>query len=211
MKIPNIIGAAAIALAFGSSPAAAVVFTGSTSGCFGSSCSTSPIAITDQLAFVGNPFFNGSATTGPLVVNFGGFAVTDPLVFLGDFNDSYNGQTFNLTVNFLSPAGASPNPFNLSANLTGTLNWLMGGQLKIDFADSAQHFNYAGGSFDLAVQNVTLNTNILKHGDAQFLYGTFSNVAPVPEPSTWAMMILGFFGVGFLAYRRKREPTVRLA
>ncbi len=27
---------------------------------------------------------------------------------------------------------------------------------------------------------------------------------PVPEPSTWAMMILGFAGVGFLAYRRKR-------
>ena len=27
---------------------------------------------------------------------------------------------------------------------------------------------------------------------------------PVPEPSTWAMMILGFAGVGFMAYRRKR-------
>lgn len=25
----------------------------------------------------------------------------------------------------------------------------------------------------------------------------------VPEPSTWAMMILGFAGVGFMAYRRK--------
>jgi hypothetical protein len=25
----------------------------------------------------------------------------------------------------------------------------------------------------------------------------------VPEPSTWAMMILGFFGLGFMAYRKK--------
>ena len=25
----------------------------------------------------------------------------------------------------------------------------------------------------------------------------------VPEPSTWAMMILGFAGIGFMAYRRK--------
>ena len=34
----------------------------------------------------------------------------------------------------------------------------------------------------------------------------------VPEPSTWAMMILGFFGVGFMAYRRKgNQPAVRLA
>jgi hypothetical protein len=37
------------------------------------------------------------------------------------------------------------------------------------------------------------------------------NVAPVPEPATWAMMILGFAGVGFLAYRRKNQGRVRLA
>jgi hypothetical protein len=29
--------------------------------------------------------------------------------------------------------------------------------------------------------------------------------AAVPEPSTWAMMILGFCGVGFMAYRRKQS------
>jgi hypothetical protein len=29
-------------------------------------------------------------------------------------------------------------------------------------------------------------------------------VAAVPEPATWAMMILGFFGIGFMAYRRKQ-------
>ena len=33
----------------------------------------------------------------------------------------------------------------------------------------------------------------------------------VPEPSTWAMMILGFFGLGFMAYRRKSEGSLRLA
>ena len=30
----------------------------------------------------------------------------------------------------------------------------------------------------------------------------------VPEPSTWAMMILGFAGVGFMAYRRKSKPAL---
>jgi PEP-CTERM motif len=34
-------------------------------------------------------------------------------------------------------------------------------------------------------------------------------VAAVPEPSTWAMMILGFLGVGLMAYRRK--PAARNA
>jgi hypothetical protein len=33
----------------------------------------------------------------------------------------------------------------------------------------------------------------------------------VPEPSTWAMMVLGFAGVGFMAHRRSRKDrTVAL-
>jgi hypothetical protein len=40
---------------------------------------------------------------------------------------------------------------------------------------------------------------------------TISQVAAVPEPSTWAMMILGFFGIGFMAYRRNQSgPALRL-
>ena len=36
-------------------------------------------------------------------------------------------------------------------------------------------------------------------------------IAAVPEPSTWAMMILGFAGVGFMAYRRRENAAaVRL-
>jgi PEP-CTERM motif len=30
----------------------------------------------------------------------------------------------------------------------------------------------------------------------------------VPEPSTWAMMILGFAGIGLMAYRRKSKPAL---
>lgn len=32
-----------------------------------------------------------------------------------------------------------------------------------------------------------------------------NQVAAVPEPSTWAMMIFGLAGVGFLAYRRRNQ------
>ena len=35
--------------------------------------------------------------------------------------------------------------------------------------------------------------------------------AGIPEPSTWAMMILGFFGVGFMAYRRQNKMNFRIA
>jgi hypothetical protein len=36
--------------------------------------------------------------------------------------------------------------------------------------------------------------------------GTF--VAPVPEPSTWAMLLLGFAGIGFMAYRRRAHVAL---
>jgi hypothetical protein len=35
--------------------------------------------------------------------------------------------------------------------------------------------------------------------------------SPVPEPSTWAMLLLGFTGVGFIAYRRKSKPALMAA
>jgi hypothetical protein len=35
-------------------------------------------------------------------------------------------------------------------------------------------------------------------------------VSGVPEPSTWAMMVIGFLGVGFLAYRRKSSVNFRM-
>ena len=36
--------------------------------------------------------------------------------------------------------------------------------------------------------------------------------ASVPEPSTWAMMLIGFAGIGFMGYRRKQNgPALRVA
>jgi hypothetical protein len=40
---------------------------------------------------------------------------------------------------------------------------------------------------------------------------TIDLAAAVPEASTWAMMILGFFGLGFMAYRGTSRSTLRLA
>lgn len=34
---------------------------------------------------------------------------------------------------------------------------------------------------------------------------------PVPEPSTWVMLLIGFAGIGFMAYRGKSKPALRAA
>ena len=41
----------------------------------------------------------------------------------------------------------------------------------------------------------------------QIQYGLLAQVAGVPEPGTWAMMLLGFGAVGF-AMRRRRTPQL---
>ena len=38
-----------------------------------------------------------------------------------------------------------------------------------------------------------------------------STVSAVPEPSTWAMMVLGFAGIGFVTYRRRKSQVVLAA
>jgi hypothetical protein len=47
------------------------------------------------------------------------------------------------------------------------------------------------------------------------LGGTFTlaatTISAVPEPSTWAMLILGFVGVGFVASRRKKQKALSAA
>jgi len=64
------------------------------------------------------------------------------------------------------------------------------------------------GSFFVADVAGTGTTNGVRNtGIIDFTLQTSS----VPEPSTWAMMILGFMGVGFLAYRRKSQNHFRLA
>jgi hypothetical protein len=37
--------------------------------------------------------------------------------------------------------------------------------------------------------------------------GDSAYTPPVPEPSTWAMLMIGFAGIGFMAYRRKICPV----
>lgn len=60
-------------------------------------------------------------------------------------------------------------------------------------------------------QDVTHTIPLTSILSGSFAYGDAVTVtdlvAAVPEPSTWAMMRLGFAGVGFMAYRRRNLAT----
>jgi len=67
--------------------------------------------------------------------------------------------------------------------------------------------NGPGGLWSLAFgnggSNGDPNTLFFTDGINREADGLFGSLSAVPEPSTWAMLLLGFAGIGFMAYRRK--------
>jgi Ice-binding-like/PEP-CTERM motif len=68
----------------------------------------------------------------------------------------------------------------------------------------------------LALTSITLTTGAtILDGSALARNGAVTldtnTIGTVPEPSTWAMMILGFAGIAFMAYRRKSKPALMAA
>jgi hypothetical protein len=85
------------------------------------------------------------------------------------------------------------------------------------------HLTFTGGLSVLSENNAIVGGNppgssfecqnsyscfVPKDGDIRYIASGFATSAP--EASTWAMIILGFVGVGFMSYRRKRLTDFRL-
>jgi hypothetical protein len=116
-------------------------------------------------------------------------------------NNSFDSQVFNLNIQQTTNP-APDNVFNISQALLNNLGpFTLNGVTVSDI-----HFvEYGDGSYDGSKwTNPEGKTSTLKIL-ADFTFATAA--PPVPEPSTWAMMILGFGGVGFMAYRRKRNGS----
>jgi hypothetical protein len=78
-----------------------------------------------------------------------------------------------------------------------TFNYMLAGSLSNPYPDGNLYDGLGfGGSNAVPSADIAFRT----YSDT-----TFSGA--VPEPSTWAMMILGFAGIGFMAYRRKSNPA----
>lgn len=99
---------------------------------------------------------------------------------------------------------------NVITNVGGVLQWSYAG-LAVTAGPSNYLYNLFTDSF-YGLNNAMLTTdpNAGPFGSFEEALGTGTVTAAVPEPSTWAMMILGFFGLGLVSYRR-RAGSLRLA
>ena len=132
-------------------------------------------------------------------------------------NGQVSGQEVQFTVNFLSP-------FDLPAD-----HYFFVPQVELDNGDffwlsSVRPIVSPGTPFPVGATDLQawtrdemLDPDWLRIGTDIVGTGTFNmafsleGVNAVPEPATWTMMILGFAGVGFMAYRRKSKPALMAA
>jgi hypothetical protein len=133
-------------------------------------------------------FFVPGSTTAALTNGFGAV-----------FTDVDLANTTSLT--FFDSANASLGTYFVPAGTTASESLSF---LGVDFGSAVvsrvriTNGNAAlgptdGGGIDVVVMD-------------DFLYG--EPIAAVPEPSTWAMMMLGFAGVGLVTYRRRKTAAL---
>jgi hypothetical protein len=180
--------------------------------------------------------FNSSGPGDTL--NWGGDAVFKPtsppgsvdLIGVGGSFDFFPGHGSYLDLDGSTGSGNDPAGQITSVLSFGpgtyTVSFLLGGNHRgapaqetvVSLGDFSQAITLASGD-PLTSYSFTFTTAI--GGALQFTETGPSNqqgnilddvvLTAVPEPSTWAMMILGFLGVGFVAYRRKSAAALRLA
>jgi len=105
----------------------------------------------------------------------------------------------DLLVGNFSFAASEINAFNPT-----TCAWI--GTIPID-----EGANTPGGLWALAFGNGVsgdANTLFFSDGINGEANGLFGSIRAVPEPSTWAMMLLGFCGLGLMAYRRRQAAAL---
>lgn len=124
--------------------------------------------------------------TGYRFANGSQTLTTDP-ANLAYWSGGYNSNNSTVTPQtWVQPTGGVLQDTTYTwGNRAGTANWIW----------PSDNSSYPGGPYGTCT-TCTVDFSVA--------------ISAVPEPSTWAMMIFGFLGVGLVAYRRK-SPAVRIA
>jgi hypothetical protein len=139
----------------------------------------------DETSVYGTASFGSSGYSSSITVTF-------PVAITNFFLDVINGQTTTTTYRVSDNLGNSSS-FSLVPNSSS-------GATTIGFAATGDVVTIAATSglpsWDFFIDNIHFNEPL---------------VLGVPEPSTWAMMLLGFCGLGFMAHRRKQNGSLAAA
>jgi hypothetical protein len=191
MAIGGLLSFAALA------PASAETFT------FSGNASSGSDLMGGTYALGANPFFTSQSWGDNASTNGGSNNPT--------FTPPTGFEATSLTITFNGPANPILTSFGTGMSRSSSNPFGSGWDMQL-LANNEVEFTAPDGQF-------------LRPGDQFDFFVTFQNainpatfsftaewegtqVAAVPEPSTWAMMMLGFAGVGFLTYRRRKSAML---
>jgi hypothetical protein len=172
---------------------------------------------------------NGGFETG----DFTGWSVSDPFGIIVDPSATSNTGSFAATIGSFGSTGTLSQTLATVAGTTYTFTFALqnlatspsdflqtnsfvvtfGGTTVIDgLSGPLPSPGYNIETFTVtATSDSTVLSFIAQNDSAAWLLDDVTATAAVtavPEPSTWAMMLLGFAGVGFMAYRRRTTAVV---
>lgn len=207
LKTAFFTGIAAIALT--STPAiAATTITGSVSGVSVNSSDPGLVITANPIAFPSFTLNNAGDFAEFSVLSIGTPEGTVNLI------EDFQPKPISVAFSFSSPLGAAGAPITgntlgfINLNLFGSCGIIAGGCGQAIF-NAPSVFNFGqGGQFSVALSNTTFATP----GTAN-VTGRFTLISnAVPEPSTWALMLLGFGAVGAaMRSPKRRRMTVSYA
>jgi hypothetical protein len=159
----------------------------------------------------------GAATlSGGVVYTANQSFAAEPLGTVGNFlaagpssGDNVATLTFAPQLNSLTFLWGSPDTYNdlKITSTAGTFDFTVA-SLGISPGNGNQAFAQYVTFTTSGPSETILSAAFSSPGNDAFEVANFQ-VAAVPEASTWAMMVLGFFGVGIMAYRRKTKSAFR--
>lgn len=189
----KVLGAALLGWALFSAPANAAVFNFSFSGADGNGTVSGSGTIT---ATGSGPTYSVQSVTGTVNDSDAGLPAT----------------SFAIDPSSMSPYAGSDNILYYPSQAPSNTGYVDFGGVSFTADAGAIAFNLGGESQSGPIVYV-LNDSILNPVGYPNQTGSTIislNVSAVPEPATWAMMLLGFAGVGFLAYRRNSKPALAM-
>jgi PEP-CTERM motif-containing protein len=162
-----------------------------------------------------------------IVANLG----VNPTSATGAFSHAVGGTTFDDQItfqlvggpSFLTIASVTNNFANAASQITGFTGSVFrivgaiggGDDVRVigpvaATANCGANCQGFGGSAVLSAGDYYLDLSGTGGGSAGYGGTLSTSVSAVPEPATWAMMLLGFASVGFMAYRRRTQNAFRI-
>jgi hypothetical protein len=170
--------------------------------------------------------FNSSAatTTGLSFILDGYLSLDGQNFYEDDFSIKLNGTQIFLGTFNLGGGSNSGSQENIYSNPFGaTISNATNNGTGIGFTGGKETLNFAGLPLNVGLNTLTFTYTSLSDANHAGFQGlgdegwglepvtvSAASVSAVPEAATWAMMVLGFAGIGFLTYRGKNDTAFRI-